>query len=643
MTRVRAEAGKNIKTAAENKEAITMRKSLKILGLAVLLVTVFAVACFAWNPSEEVLRLHKEVPSYDTLGNPQAVVWLKNHEMRYNNDKSVDIFHYTIISFGKRIPDNWREHRICAPAGGELRIGHVAIYNPATGRIEGIPKVTEQTIAGGMKIYTVHLTDDACNKVLVLVENEKRLNQDGIDMTVTVADEFPVWEQKIAVLLPKDKPLYWYASKMKEPQVLNGKTGKVYFWAVTNQTAWHGSGIRVFQRPFISFSSCENLVPRLQLMQGKADAYAKVEMPASAPSDSGKLINWMEASERNETLLPRNTIRPLNMLPKNGPWTAAERTLLLNGWLNKLGRGTKIWWQAPAPVRVDSSVADDFWTSPVIVSASGKRALYYQAGQGVEYGDVSPFLAGTDIYRLSDKKPQAAAENTAKAKKKKTVSSDGFDTREVKAGSPADHKLSLLWNLKLNENGVADGTLSATINGAWAGIFSDGVIPTKEVAARLITRKINLAIPGMTLTSTNVKLLSTGYKLDFKVHCAPGIVQNKNMLLKLPGGIPEILGQLLYDNEAVTFRFPFVIEQRVRMSTPKGYKCFQNDINNVIGTKKTSQLVEKIHTNPVKNILEADCVWILKKLKQEMDDAQVLSSQIGAFLAWPNLNLPYRK
>ncbi len=623
-----------------------MRKILKTLVLALVLTGIFAVAGFAWNPSQEVLRLNKEVPSFDTFGNPQAVIWLKNQEIKLNTDGSVDTFRYLIVNFGERIPASWHEYRIVIPADGKLKLAHAAIYNPMTGSLEKNLKFKTETLPGGLQVIEVEITDAARGRAVVIVENEKRFDQKGIDATVMLAGNLPIWEQRIAVQMPKEEALNWYANRMRDPEIIDNKNEKIYFWALVNQPAWHGEGIRIFQRPYITFSPSATMLPVLENMQKKAEAYAKVAKPAAAPSETGKLMRWFEAPERNEAKLPRNFLRPVGRLPKEGPWTPAERTLLLNGWMKNDG-GTKIWWQSPTTIAAYIPVAEDFWSSPVIVNTSGKKTLYYQAGQGVDYGDISPFLAGTDIYRRSDKKPVvSAAEDKAKsAKKKKSKKdlSDGVDTKEVKAGSPADHKLSLSWSFKLTEGGVAEGTLTANIDGAWAGIFSGGVIPTKENSAQLMTRCINFAIPGMVLTATDVKPRPSGYRLDFKVRCAPGIVQGKNMLLKLPGGIPEILGQLLYDTDSVTLRFPFIINQSVRMSTPKGYKCFTNDFNNVIGTKKSAYLVEKIHNNYARNTLEADCVWTVRQLRQEMSDAEEFRKQIGAFLGWPNLNLPFRK
>ena len=599
-----------------------MKKKVFAFIFSLLLVSIFAASAFAWNVSDAVRRLNKEVPSFETFGNPAAVVWLKNQEMRLNKDGTVDVTRYLIINFGERIPESLKEYKVIAPADGELNISLAAIYNPMTGVAEQELSPSVKEIPGGMKIHTLNVPNEARGRVLVIVENERRNSKNGINETINMAMQYPVWEQKIAVEVPAEKPLFWLANELKEPEIINESGRKIYFWSVTNQPAWHGAGMVVFQRPYISFTGDEKLAPVLASMQKKAESYAKVEAPVSG--DAQKLIRWIDAPERNESNLPAKFIRPISLLPKNGPWTQAERTLLLNGWLQKLGSESKIWWQAPTTVMEDSAVAEDFWSAPVMVKTAGKKkASYYHCGQGLSYGEVSPFLAGTDVYSLN-----AAGK---------------VQTKEVKAGDPSNHKLNLLWNLKLGANGIAEGTLSVIVDGAWAGIFSNGIAPTKEQAVQLITRRINLAIAGMQLTPVEIKQRQAGYKIDFKVRCALGIIQNKNMLVRLPGGIPEILGELLRGEENIQFRFPFIIEQKLALSTPKGYKCFAMPVSNVIGTKKTSQLVEKIRNNDARNKLEAEYVWIVKKLKLEMDDAQTLKQQLGEVLRWPVLNLPYRK
>lgn len=598
-----------------------MRKTFKYFLFALILITAVSTSAFAWNASDEVMRLNREAPSMDTFGNPLAVVWLKNQEMKLNKDGVLDITRYLIIYFGERIPNSLREYKVAAPAEGELNIS-AGIYNPMNGIQERRLQSEISEIPGGTKIHTVAVPDEACGRALVIVEKEKRIGTDGINETIPMAAQYPIWEQKISAEVPSDKSLFWLANEMREPEIINEGGRKAYFWDVTNQPAWHGAGMVVFQRPYISFTSEEKLEPVLKAMQKKAESYARIEAPVYG--DAKKLMKWLENPEKNEANLPRNMIRHISMLPKDGPWTQAERTLLLNGWLNKNNKGTQIWWQSPTVITEDSSVAEDFWTAPVIVETEGKKkATYYHCGQGVEYGEVSPFLAGTDVYSL---KPGG-----------------GIQSKEVKAGDPSNHKFYLLWNLKLGNDGVAEGTLSAIVDGAWAGIFSNGAVPSAEQAVQLITKKADFAIAGMTLTAEKVTPRTSGYRIDFKVRCALGIIQNKNMLVRLPGGVPEILGELVNDEENIQFRFPFVIEQKVVMSTPKGYKCFQPVVNKAVGTKKTSHLVEKIAHNDPRNKLEAEYVWVVKKLKLEMEDGRTLKQQLGEVLRWPVLNLPFRK
>lgn len=598
-----------------------MNNSLKKIVISLFAIATCATAAFAWNPSDEVLRLNKEVPSFETFGNPAAVIWLRNQELKQNNDGSVDICRYYIINFGEKIPDKWREYKAVAPIDGEFQITHAAIYNPMNGMADMKLDPEVRVLPGGVSVHCVSIPDAARGRAVVITEQERRTGSKGLDETVSFAEEIPVWEQKIAIAIPQKNTLYWFANMMREPQIVNSGNEKVYFWEVMNQPAWRGTGLVISQKPAISFSSEAKLQPVLEAMQKKVEDYSAAGISPAA-RDAKAAMKWFDVPERRETNLPDNMIRPVRNLPKQGPWTRAESTILLGNWLEKAGSGTKIWWQSPTVLTADNTVAEDFWKLPVIVRTEGKKNVYYHCGQGVEYGEVSPFLSGTDLYRAK---------------------TNGIDHKEVKAGNPANHKLSMLWNLKIAESGTAEGTLSAIIDGAWAGIFSNGIIPKNDISAQLLFARINFAIPGMTLTPVSVQPRTSGYKMDFKVRCVPGISQKNNLLVRLPGGVPEILGELINQNDSYTFRFPFIIEQKVRMSTPKGYKLFQSEVTRTVGQRKNSKLIETIKHNDVRNNLEADCSWTVKKLKVDMEDANELKQQLGEFVRWPVLNLPFRK
>jgi len=603
-----------------------MHKTSGRIAIAFLAIFLFATSAFAWNASDEVMRLNKEAPSFDTFGNPAAVIWQKNEEIKMNEDLSTETTKQMIVSFGEKIPASLSVYAAIAPTDGEVQIMQAGIYNPMNGMCEQKLQPSVVELPGGLLIVVVKVPDSARGRAFVVEEKAVRGAKAGIEETISMAAQFPVWEQKVKVTIPTGQQIYWLANELKDPEMGNSGKEKSYFWSVTNQPAWHGTGLVVFQRPYISLTLEPNLRAALLRMDKKAQDYANAGIPAPA-GDAAAIMKWIDNPSRNEKNLPQYMIRSVKQLPKSGPWTMAERTLLLNGWLCQKGWGSKIWWQAPTVVTEDSTVAEDFWNMPVIVRAEGKKAVYYHCGQGTPYGTVSPFLAGTDIYRAKEHKDKKG----------------GTETKEIKAGNPANHKLSMKWNLSLTSAGVADGTLTATAEGAWASLFSNGIVPSKEIAAHLLATRISIAIPGMTLTPVDVKQRESGYRLDFKVHCVPGIAQKKNLLVKLPGGIPEILGELINQNESIIFRFPFMIEQNVRISTPKGYKLYQPDVNRVVGTKKTSQLTEKIRHNDVRNVLEAECVWVVKKLKIDMDDAQLLKQQLGEFLRWPVLNLPFKK
>ncbi len=127
-------------------------------------------------------------------------------------------------------------------------------------------------------------------------------------------------------------------------------------------------------------------------------------------------------------------------------------------------------------------------------------------------------MTGTLLYRLKD---------------------GDFEKMTVSSGSPADHKLGFLWNLDLNEIGSAEGTLTITVSGGWAQLMSDGYLPSQSGLSDFIRKRVNFAIPGMVLDPLSVEPSKTGYKLEFKVKCVPGIMLGNDLLLRLPGGVHQ--------------------------------------------------------------------------------------------------------
>jgi len=600
----------------------------KYVAFAVLAFILCAQsASFAFDVVPELRRLNSEAPSLDGYKGADALVWLRDNTYRILADGTMENIRCTIVMMGEKIPDQWKEIKIPVPAGGTVTIEDASWYNPMTGFKEGTLEVSEENL-GGALVKAVRTPDGAAGRAVVLLVKEITPRKYGVDETIEMAGELPVWEQNLRVELPEGTPLYWMANGLKDPAVSRSGGVQSYKWTIMNQEPWYGEGFVVYKRPSLSFSTRKGIDQSLGAMYAIADAVPSIPMPGfAARGDKAKagikLMEWVSAPSRTLRGYPRGWVRPAENIPRDGPWTPWEQTLILNKWLKKLGWMSEVWWQSNDALDDASPATSSIWVSPVLeLSPAGGKTSFYHAGQASEFGAVPPSLAGSHLYRLKD---------------------GAYEHKVIGCGSASDHRLGLIWALVLNDSGSAAGTLSVTVTGGWTDLMSGGHLPSMDGLTVFLRDKIRFDIPGTELEPVSISPLATGYKLDFRVKCVPGIVYDRSLLLRLPGGIPARVGEMIGKNSEYTLRFPFVIDQKVRINMPKGYKIVQVPPVKKLGEGTKAVLKESIIHWPKKAQLIADSTWTVKSTAVDANLAALLKEELNACLRWPVLDLPFRK
>ncbi|NLD06507.1 MAG: hypothetical protein GX672_11595, partial [Synergistaceae bacterium] len=541
-----------------------MRRFLCLTATFLSLLTallVFPAETEAWNTSEEVRRLNKEVPSIEGFSGATSVVWLKNDNFRMLNDGTMEDTLYYVVLTGESIPDQLKEMKIPIPARGSVDILEAAWYNPMTSLKEGGLSLSEEMLDGGALIKKIKTPDEAVGRVVVLIVRTKYEKRYGVDETIDMSGPLPIWEQNVTVELPEGRELYWHVRDIKDPAVTKSSGQQKYKWTVMNQAKWDGEGFVVYKRPSLSFSSKKGIDQSLSGMNDFAHTFPSISIPQSISHRDKtkmglKLMEWIAQPSKQLSGYPRNWVRSPENIPQEGPWTPWEQTFILNKWLKSIGWETKIWWQASMELDKESPGSASLWTAPVLeLSPNGSKTEFYQAGQASAYGVTAPSIAGAFLYRLKD---------------------GNYEKKTLSSGSPTDHKLEFLWKLDLNEIGSAEGTLMISVSGGWTQLMSDGYLPLQSGLSDFLRKRVNFAIPGMILEPLSVEPTKTGYKLEFNVKCMPGIVLGDDLLLRLPGGVPSRVGEMIGKENSYTLRFPFVIDQKIRMNMPSGYKMIQS-------------------------------------------------------------------
>ncbi|MFA5671870.1 MAG: hypothetical protein WC922_05390, partial [Synergistaceae bacterium] len=102
-----------------------MRRFFSLTALFLTLLSAFLVLpaeTEAWNTSEEIRRLNKEVPSIEGFTGATSVVWLKNNDFRMLNDGTMEDTFYYVVLTGESIPDQLKDIKLPIPANGSVEI-----------------------------------------------------------------------------------------------------------------------------------------------------------------------------------------------------------------------------------------------------------------------------------------------------------------------------------------------------------------------------------------------------------------------------------------------------------------------------------------------------------------------------------------
>lgn len=601
---------------------------IRAAAIAALICLAFAGCAFAaWDSEREIMRLKDEVPSMEIYGSNDAVIWLRNDESRLTASGSVEKLRATVIMMGEKVPEGWKTVRYPVPSGGSLSIEEAAWYNTMTGMKEGDLRVEDETLPGGAVVRVVTVPEDTIGRAVVIVVKETRESKNGVSGTVNMAGDLPIWEQNVSVEVPEGTEIFWSGREMREPEESMSGGRVKYSWQVMNQLPWRGEGFVVNERPMLCFSTAKGVLAGLREADELAASVPQLPLPAAAKGDArlagGRLIAWVNSPERTLTGYPA-WVRGRGEIPADGPWTPWEQAFLLHKWLTELGWDSKIWWNSKMYADATSPAAVSLFEEPVLeLKAPGaSRSSYFAPGLPYGTGRVPLSLAGTELY--------GAGETEHKTKK-------------LSDGSASASRLALLWKLKLAADGRAEGKLDVTVTGGWNALLSGSGMPKVEEAAAVVLEKLNFAMLGMSLMPVEVKEAKDGYKMTFNVSCTPGIIHGDSMLLRLPGGVPMRVSEMIGREDDYTLRFPFTIDQKVRMSMPGGFRLLQDPALKQLGEGSKAVLRESITHWPKRGELLADSLWVVKTREVEGITAQLLREELAAALRWPVLDLPFRK
>jgi hypothetical protein len=112
--------------------------------------------------------------------------------------------------------------------------------------------------------------------------------------------------------------------------------------------------------------------------------------------------------------------------------------------------------------------------------------------------------------------------------------------------------------------------------------------------------------------------------------------------MKIPGGIPAPFADIPTDREGFSFSFPFVFNQDVMVSTPKGFRTIAVPAKNQSGDGK-AMLSESIVHWAKKARLEASSKWTVRATTMDPALASRILDQLAMAHSWSDITIPLRK
>lgn len=561
MIRVHVAAEKSINTVVAKTPKMRRKISMgRTFTKAALVFAVFC-ACIAGmfllqSPATasteiNIRRLVQEAPDFSLYGNAQGIVWLKEYHYTLLADGSMQTDVTWAILVKETIDESWQNWSLIVPEGGNISIEKAEVYDPASAMLLTKADITT-TESEGRTFYRVKFParDEVLWVLSYRITSPRKL---GVDGYVKTGISLPQWEQKITVDVPSGSSFTWLSSENEAPS-LEKKMGRDrYEWHIVNRPVWRDTSLLSSFEPFIAFSLQQGKIPFYKLLQSTEDVVVP-EAPDSVIS-MGRGANRVKAGEdiiqfvKNhpsfQDKAAHNVVR--SKIPSDGPWSEWEKALILCKWLPLAGWQVNLKWITPTEITEETPITRGLLLKPVVeANIPGGGRVYFDVEQGLSLGETPPSLWGNRVYGLVNKE----------------IVSD-----VIQGGGAADHRLSLRWDLDLEESGFLVGKLSFFVRNGWTGLFFSGKTPTLEEAASVLS-----SCTGLQLDSSKgeIKQLKYGFEIRFPVRMLGAITgsEGHQMLVKLPVFVPACLRELSSVRPPYSLRFPFAVEAEYELSLP---------------------------------------------------------------------------
>jgi len=595
-----------------------------LLGVFLLGMLVFPGGSFAWNGALEVMRLAREAPTTSSFGDVPGMVWLR--EMRYRLEANGDMVRESrwVVLLGPGVSEEWRTWQIPVPEGGNASVSEAALYSVPLGRLVS-PLLPQEQDRKGVRIVEVRVPPLEEQTALALAYTQVYPRRLNVDDLIWLELDLPQWEQRYVVDVPRNAAFLWGGEGVPGPEKSQAGAGDRYSWLIMNRTAWKGASLLAKERPALAFSlrkgRFESLRPLAELeaisIPSPEGNFARAATMSNGARAGESLLAAMNTEKTLLSGVPWDWVRSAEEIPSEGPWTPWERVLVLKAWLQRVGWKAVVWWLPALPFAEDAPATSRAWLRPVLECTPPNGGSFYcDLGQNVAAGNVPPSLRGKTLYRAAGL---------------------GVESRAVPGGALEEHRLSLEWILSMDQTGMSQGTFDVTVRGGWVDLFSPGGVPEGAQILSLLPRPVGSAF---VFGAPSLQTYSYGYRVSFPVRGVLGIPASGQVLVRMPAVELPWLRALEQEQFPLRLRFPFVVEQKLDLSLPEGYRMLSlppsREGEGRIALKETLRFSEKRHA------VVGETKLVVKAEQIDASMGEALRQFVAAWASWGSKMLPVR-
>ncbi len=595
-----------------------MKKRPLLSGILMVLLAMCHVAAAAASSEDivNITRLVQEAPPLETYGAVPGAVWQRHESYSLRPDGAMEKDSLWIVMTTGKLERTWPERLLSVPSPGELEILQADLYDPVSGgKIRSIPYVTQDE--GGYRRCAMDMgeSDEA---VLVLRFRQVYLRKMSVEGLITPSSDLPLWEGVFSVSIPSGSELFVQSNKMDQPKIDKAGGKSTYSWTVYNIPGIKRKSMFLMGEPYLAFALRSGRIPFVQLLSQldksslppMPDEFDRIRRMGDKTKAGKQLMKAMDGRA-----LPNSSGILRDEVPSKGPWTELERTMVLNSWLRDMGWRSRVVWLTYLPIGSSEPAFTDNLLVPVLrVAPPGSDYWFFVPDQTVEPGETPPMLVGKTLYGGS--------------------SEEGLLSFSLEKGKAEDHRLTLAWNLELNDQGFLIGALQLWVRNGWVGMFPN--------PRTLSWSELEAILPGVSSWKNGDPEFSPmdyGYRVDLPVKKAMGIPGGPGMLLRLPCLIPGALNDLASSSPTQDLLFPFVVEQKYSVKIPDGFNPMSIPATS---DRKEGNLrfSETLRFSKKQGSLEGEEKIVALSSKFDEQFAYGLNRVMGAWSRWEGMSIP---